>query len=49
MLKIVKKIGNSIGITFNKEEQKIHKIKKDKIINININHEQKCQKQSKEQ
>ena len=32
MIKKVKKIGNSLGITFSKEEQAIWGIKKDSII-----------------
>ena len=36
MKKIIKNVGNSLGIIFNKEEQKAYKIKKGKIFDINI-------------
>jgi len=36
MKKIIRKIGNSLGIIFNAEEQKVYNLKKDKVITIEI-------------
>ena len=36
MKKVIKKIGNSLGIIFNKEDQTIYGLKKGKIIDIKI-------------
>lgn len=37
MKKTIRKIGNSLGIIFNSEEQAINNLKKGKIVNIEIN------------
>jgi len=36
MKKIIKKIGNSLGIIFNKEECKVYDLKKDKIVDFKL-------------
>ncbi len=36
MKKIIRKVGTSLGIIFDKEEQKIYKLKKDEIIEFEI-------------
>lgn len=36
MKKIIKQFGNSIGITFNKEEKEIYELNIDDIVNIEI-------------
>jgi len=36
MKKIIKKIGNSLGIIFNREERKIHKINENQVVDIEI-------------
>lgn len=36
MKKIIKKIGNSLGILINKEEQKVENIKEGDIVEVNI-------------
>ena len=34
--KIIKKIGNSIGITFNVEEQKVYGLKEKGVVEVNV-------------
>ncbi len=36
MRKIIRKIGDSVGIIFNKEEQRIYNLRKDRIVDISI-------------
>lgn len=36
MKKVIKKIGNSVGIIFNKEEQKIHDLKVEIIVDVEL-------------
>jgi len=36
MKKIIRKIGNSVGIIFNAEEQEVYRLKKGKVIVIEI-------------
>jgi hypothetical protein len=36
MKKIIKQLGNSIGITFNKEEKEIYELNIDDIVNIEV-------------
>lgn len=40
MKKIIKKLNNSVGLTFNKEERKIYDLNIDDVIDIEITREE---------